>query len=125
MKKLTAFLLVLVMISVELFAVSCANKAEETETGAQTKQEAAETAGDETSEVTERLPSNVPDSLTLGGNTVTFLVIDGNFNGAAWESQDIYQEEDSTDPIASAVYRRNKYLEDLVQEYQIKLENGR
>ena len=117
MKKLTAFLLVLVMISVELFAVSCADKSNGTgneQTTAKSEGEAA--TGDETAEetekVVERLPNNVPDDLDLGGRTVTFLVIDGNFNGEAWKSKDIFEEEDSTDPISHAVYTRNQTLQD-------------
>ena len=117
MKKLTAFLLVLVMICIELFAVSCANN-NDSETAAQTTAKSGDetAAGDESSEesesVTERLPNSVPDSLDLGGDTVTFLVIDGGFNGEDWKSKDIYEEEDSTDPIAHAVYARNQTLQD-------------
>ncbi|MBR6922129.1 MAG: hypothetical protein IKH51_08030, partial [Clostridia bacterium] len=111
MKKLTAFLLVLVMICVEIFAVSCQEKPDtpaETTSGENETTEAEES----TEAVTERLPNNVPDDLDLGGNTVTFLVIDDGFNGQDWKSKDIFEEEDSTDPIRSAVYTRNQTLQD-------------
>ncbi len=111
MKKLTAFLLVLVMLLTSVFIVSCQNTpAETTGAGGNEATEPAGTDGETTAAVTERYPDPVED-LDLGGNTVTFLVIDGNFNGADWESQDIFEEEDSTDPIASAVYKRNQTLE--------------
>ena len=108
MKKLTVILLVLVLVCVELFAVSCTESPADT-----TAAEDETTVPDETTEaVTERLESGVPDDLDLGGNTVTFLVIDDKFNGADWKSKDIFEEEDSTDPIASAVYNRNQKLQE-------------
>ena len=110
MKKLTVILLVLVMLLVELCVASC----QQNPSGDVTTNEQTDTVtADETTEaVTERLKPDIPDDLDLGGQEVTFLVISGGFNGADWESQDIFQEEDSTDPIASAVYRRNMTLQD-------------
>lgn len=108
MKKLTVILLVLVLVCVELFAVSCTVSPADT-----TAAEDETTVPDETTgAVTERLESGVPDDLDLGGNTVTFLVIDDKFNGADWKSKDIFEEEDSTDPISSAVYNRNQTLQE-------------
>lgn len=110
MKKLTVILLVLVMLAVEVCIASC-----QTQSGGDVttnEQTEAVTTVETTEAVTERLYPNVSDDLDLGGQEVTFLVISGGFNGADWESKDIYQEEDSTDPIASAVYRRNKTLEE-------------
>ena len=111
MKKLTAFLLVLVMICVEIFAVSCQEKPDNPAETTSAENETTE-AEESTEAVTERLPNNVPDDLDLGGNTVTFLVIDDGFNGQDWKSKDIFEEEDSTDPIRSAVYTRNQILQD-------------
>jgi len=112
MKKLTVILLVLVMVAVEIFVASCQTTPPATTDQAETTPDTVEQTETEASTETEKLTLNVPDDLDLGGDTITFLVIDGNFNGAAWESQDIYQEEDSDDPIKAAVYRRNMTLQD-------------
>lgn len=59
-----------------------------------------------------RLEADVPDSLNFGGKTITFLVMGDGYNGEDWASQDIYAAEETEDPIVTAVYRRNKILED-------------
>lgn len=107
MKKFTAIVLALLMLAVEMLAVSCNNQPDPADT------QDVETSGtaEATNAVTERLPLNVPENLDFGGNAIKFLVIDDIFNGAEWESRDIYEEEDSTDPIASAVYTRNQTLQ--------------
>ena len=112
MKKLTVILLVLVMVAVEIFVASCQTTPPATTDQEETTPDTVEQTETEASTETEKLALNVPDDLDLGGDTITFLVIDGNFNGAAWESQDIYQEEDSDDPIKAAVYKRNMTLQD-------------
>ena len=113
MKKFTVILLVLVMLTVEIFIASCqtapSGSSDET-TAAQV--DTAEQSETEASTETEKLTLNVPDDLDLGGQTVTFLVIDGSFNGEDWRSKDIYEEEDSDDPIKSAVYKRNMTLQE-------------
>ncbi|MBP5207700.1 MAG: extracellular solute-binding protein [Clostridia bacterium] len=107
MKKITALLLAALMVLVCAAAVGCADNndpaiSDDTE-DVTTVEEVVET---------DRLPDPVPTSLDLGGETVTFLVIGEGFNGTAWRSQDIFEEEDSDDPIKAAVFRRNMTLQD-------------
>ncbi|MBQ1847142.1 MAG: extracellular solute-binding protein [Clostridia bacterium] len=117
MKKVTTLLLVLLFVFAELILASCAEKPPVTPAGTEAVQTAAQTVVTEPA-VTERLYPEVPDDLSFDDEPVTFLVIDGNFNGADWESQDIYQEHDSDEPIASAVYRRNTTIE---EKYHVKI----
>ena len=108
MKRLTTILLVIILLSAEILLASCADNTPGTVTtdAPDTVTEATET---EAATDTEKIPDPVP-SLDLGGRTITFLVRGSGY--AEWESQDIYEEEDSDDPIKAAVYRRNMTLQD-------------
>ena len=108
MKKLTIILLVVIFLFAEVIMASCANGNQSADT---TKNADVTTALTDTEKVTdtEKYPDPVPE-LDLGGQTVTFLVRGKAY--AEWESQDIFEEEDSDDPIKSAVYRRNMTLQD-------------
>ena len=108
MKKITILLLVVVMLSVEIVFASCQNGQNSADT---TKSSEVTTVETETEEATntDKLPDPVPE-LDLGGQTITFLVRGSSY--AEWESQDIFEEEDSDDPIKSAVYRRNMTLQE-------------
>lgn len=108
MKRITILLLALVLLATEIVLASCAvnNPGTETTAAADTVTEAPET---DTATETDKLPDPVP-SLDLGGETITFLVRGSSY--AEWESQDIFEEEDSDDPIKSAVYKRNMTLQD-------------
>ena len=105
MKKITALLLAVLMLIVCAAAAGCA---ENKDPAVSADTEDITTAG--TDATTERLPDPVPTSLDLGGDTVTFLVRGSSYN--EWESQDIFEEEDSDDPIKSAVFKRNMTLQD-------------
>lgn len=59
----------------------------------------------------ELFPDYIPADLDFGGNEITFLVMGEGVNNADWRSQDIFAESDSDDPIVSAVFRRNAFLE--------------
>jgi len=108
MKRLTTILLVIILLSAEILLASCAenNPGTVTTDAPDTVTEATVT---EAATDTEKIPDPVP-SLDLGGRTITFLVRGSGY--AEWESQDIYEEEDSDDPIKAAVYRRNMTLQD-------------
>ena len=108
MKKITILLLVVVMLSVEIVFASCQNGQNSADT---TKSSEVTTVETETEEATntDKLPDPVPE-LDLGGQTITFLVRGSSY--AEWESQDIFEEEDSDDPIKSAVFRRNMTLQE-------------
>ena len=114
MKKFTALLLAVLMLLVCCAAAGCA-KDTPAATGDQSDSGPSTDGPD--GESTERLPDPVDPSLDLRGETVTFIVRGSSF--AEWESQDIFEEEDSDDPIKSAVYRRNMTLE---EKYHCKIE---
>ena len=78
--------------------------------------ESADTILPDTVEETVKQPDPVPE-LDLGNNTITFLIM-GEAYTAEWISRDVFAENDSTDPIESAVYRRNKTLE---EKYKCKI----
>ena len=120
MKKIATLLLVFVLVTAELLLASCTEKpvnpgGDDTKANQQTEQQTVDTAPAET----DRLYADVPEDLSFNDEPITFLVIDGNYNGADWESQDIYEEHDSDEPIASAVYKRNMALE---EKYHVKIE---
>ena len=71
-----------------------------------------------TPETEELYPEYIPDVLDFENEEITFLVMGEGYNSAAWRSQDIYAETDSDDPIVSAVYRRNMFLE---EKYHVKI----
>lgn len=71
-----------------------------------------------TPESEELFPDYLPDTLDFNNEEITFLVMGDGYNSADWRSQDIYAETDSDDPIVSAVYRRNMFLE---EEYHVKI----
>ena len=108
MKKFTVLLLVIVLLAVELVFASCQNNQNSADTTKNSEVTTVETDTEEATN-TEKLPDPVPE-LDLGGATVTFLVRGSSY--AEWESQDIYEEEDSDDPIKSAVYKRNMTLQE-------------
>ena len=108
MKKFTVLLLVIVLLAVELVFASCQNNQNSADTTKNSEVTNVETDTEEATN-TEKLPDPVPE-LDLGGATVTFLVRGSSY--AEWESQDIYEEEDSDDPIKSAVYKRNMTLQE-------------
>ena len=118
MKKLTVILLAVILTATELFIASC--QPQPGTPSVQTDNDSTATTDPDvtTEEVTERLPLDVPEDLDFGNSTVTFLVIGDGFNGTDWRSRDIYEEEDSTDPIASAVYKRNQTLQ---EKYKVKI----
>ena len=106
MKKITVILLAATMLFTSVAMSSCAeNNADAITT--ETEETAAESETE--SVIEERLPDPVPN-LDLGNTTVTFIVRGSSY--AEWESQDIFEEEDSDDPIKSAVFRRNMTLQD-------------
>ncbi|MBO4423324.1 MAG: extracellular solute-binding protein [Clostridia bacterium] len=106
MKKITVILLAAALLFTSIAMASCA----ENDPGATTTKADETTAEPETEPAsTERLPDPVPE-LDLGNMTVTFIVRGSSY--AEWESQDIFEEEDSDDPIKSAVFRRNMTLQD-------------
>ena len=108
MKRITILLLVVVMLAAEAVFASCAENPPAAVTTVSDETTAATVETDAATE-TEKLPDPVPD-LDLGNTTVTFLVRGSGY--AEWESQDIYEEEDSDDPIKSAVYKRNMTLQE-------------
>ncbi len=118
MKKTATILLALLLVLAELLFVSCTEKPSVDPAGSEKVSETeVQTVVTEPVE-TDRLYADVPDDLSFDDEEVTFLVIDGNFNGADWESQDIYEEHDSDEPIASAVFRRNAAIE---EKYHVKI----
>ncbi len=108
MKRITILLLVVVMLAAEAVFASCAENPSAAVTTVSDETTAATVETDAATE-TDKLPDPVP-SLDLGGETITFLVRGSSY--AEWESQDIFEEEDSDDPIKSAVYKRNMTLQD-------------
>ena len=68
MKKLTVILLVLVLVCVEIFAVSCQEKPDDPAATTSAENETTE-AEESTEAVTERLPNNVPDDLDSTART--------------------------------------------------------
>ena len=106
MKKIFALLLAALTVIMCCAAAGCADNKTDTTDPAGSDSVTVEPQN----EVTDRLPNPVEDGLDLGGTTVTFIVRGSSF--AEWESQDIFEEEDSDDPIKSAVYRRNMTLEE-------------
>ena len=118
MKKFATLLLVLLLVFAELLLASCQEKkpagSSKGDDAKQTDQQTAETA--EPAET--RLYAEVPDDLNFNDEEVTFLVIDEGYNGKDWRSQDIYQEHDSDEPIASAVFRRNSTIQ---EKYHVKI----
>ena len=115
MKKYVSLLLAIVLIAAELLMVSCADKGPGASTDPASNQ-SGDGSDTQAPPDTERLPDPVPE-LDLGGQTITFLVRGSSF--AEWESQDIFEEEDSDDPIKSAVFKRNMTLE---EKYKCKIE---
>ena len=59
----------------------------------------------------ELYPDYLPENLDFGGNDITFLVMGEGVNNADWRSKDIFAEKDSDDPVVSAVFKRNAFLE--------------
>ena len=119
MKKITAFLLVILLLMIEIVLSSCADKTDPADSLADTvadTSESADTNLPNTVEETVRYPDPVPE-LNLGNDTITFLVM-GEAYTAEWISRDVFAENDSTDPIESAVFRRNKTLE---EKYKCKI----
>ena len=117
MKKITALLLAVVLAAAEILLVACADKNGPAASTTGTSSADASQDGTTTEpSSTERLPDPVPE-LDLGGKTITFLVRGSSF--AEWESQDIFEEEDSDDPIKSAVFNRNMALQ---EKYKCKIE---
>lgn len=110
MKKniLAGFLAVVTVITSSLFA-SCSNE--------DTGNKPTETVGQIT-ETGELYPDYLPNDLSFGGKDVTFLVMGDGYNSSDWQSKDIFAETDSDDPIVSAVYRRNMWLE---EKYDVKI----
>ena len=62
----------------------------------------------EPEEVNQVTTPNLPEK-DWGEQTITFLVRGTEYN--EWESQDIYAEEETGEPVNDAVYRRNAILE--------------
>ena len=119
MKKITAFLLVILLLIFEIVLSSCSDKTDPAATTIKNVTDAIESTDTilpDTVEETVKQPAPVPE-LDLGNNTITFLVM-GEAYTAEWISRDVFAENDSTDPIESAVYRRNKTLE---EKYKCKI----
>ncbi len=118
MKKFATLLLVLLLVFAELLLASCQEKKPagnaKGDDPKQTEQQGVETAAPAET----RLYAEVPDDLNFNDEEVTFLVIDEGYNGKDWRSQDIYQEHDSDEPIASAVFRRNATIQ---EKYHVKI----
>ena len=93
---------------------SCGEPAKENTAGTVNTEDAANTAeqpaesGGESSE-NQLVAPNLPDT-DWQGQTATFLVRGVDF--AEWQSQDIYAEEETGEPVNDAVYKRNAILED-------------
>ncbi len=110
-KKIFCIFLVICTVFSSFAFVSC-NK--ETNEG----QPVVTVSPDNSGETEELYPEYLPDVLDFDNREITFLVMGDGYNSADWRSQDIYAETDSDDPIVSAVYRRNMFLE---EKYNVKI----
>lgn len=102
MKKLLALLLALLMLVP--FVVSCANNNSDSDGESTTKSTASENGTNET-DTGEKV--DVPD--TKYGKDLTFLCFN---DSGEWSVVDIYTEKDSDDVLKSAIFQRNLYLKD-------------
>ena len=110
-KKFACALLAICTVFSSLTFVSCDKDDKESTPAVTVSQENA----DETEEL---YPDYLPEALDFDKKEITFLVMGDGYNSVDWRSQDIYAETDSDDPIVSAVYRRNMFLE---EEYNVKI----
>ena len=95
MKKLIAF--VLALASLALLVCACAQK-EDNKNGGDVKDEE------------KRWLDNLPEDLDLGGADIKFIISDAD--GQTLSERSIYVEEDDGDIVNSAIYNRNKSIED-------------
>ena len=110
MKKITVMLLAVILVFAQIVFMSCADNTnsvdtDTVQTGAVESKEDTEVISAET----EKYPEPVTD-LNLENRKITFLVMGDGY--AEWATQDIFEEKDSADPIKSAVFNRNKKLEE-------------
>lgn len=111
--KIVIAALLAVITCLSVFA-GCQNNPEETKPASTTKSEETDTV-----EVTETEPEEtyyIPTA-KFGGDV--FRVLCPGVSDNEWECKDFFAEEDSDDPVASAVYQRMTLLED---KFGIKFE---
>ena len=105
MKKIISFFLALMMV----FAiVSCAtsNKTDETQNGGPSATGTGSVTESDTEALTDEFYDGVPEDLTFDGNTFTVAA------PTPFGVNYFFMEEDSDDPVNSALYRRNTMLEE-------------
>lgn len=115
MKKILTLLLCAVFV-LSAF-VACAKKPEDTNAGGDTGNDPSVTGnnGQETEDPNYIMdPDTIAKASNYKGQTLTILQ-----NNGFWPADDLYREEDSEDPVDSAIYQRNKTVEDT---YGIKIE---
>ena len=95
MKKLIAF--VLALSSLALLVCACAQKEDNKN-------------GDDVKVEEKRWLDNLPEDLDLGGADIKFIISDAD--GQTLSERSIYVEEDDGDIVNSAIYNRNKSIED-------------
>lgn len=108
MKLITRAISLLLTALILLSCVACANSQNEenqTTTNGETEAPEAETTGGEM--------LDLPD-VTYGGAEIKFVTRDES----EWSTVEIFQEEESADPIPNAVYNRNLILE---ENYKVKI----
>ncbi|MCL2773036.1 MAG: extracellular solute-binding protein [Oscillospiraceae bacterium] len=120
LKKLSAFLLAVILIILSAAFISCDNKisgGSDTNSSASNdiNQAVSGENATESETMSEKVTPDLPDK-TYDGYEFTFLLKGPNYN--EWASMDIASEGENGDIINDSIYRRNTYVED---KYDVKI----
>ena len=98
-----------------LAAVSCAPDASGIPTESADSTPAAVTEASSEAEIAEtRLPLQLPEDLSLEGQTFTYLGIGTGEMYGYYSTTDLYSEGENAEPLNDAVFHRNRAVEDLL-----------